>query len=306
MPHYLSLEETQLRNTWLTIGIFDGIHLGHRAILTRLVEGAHAAGEPAAVLTLHPHPAVILGGQTDFTYLTPPDEKAALLGDLGVDVVITLPFSRELASETAEEFMRRIVRTLGLRHLVVGYDTALGRGREGDAARLAELGQGLGYSVEVVEPVVQGGKIISSSAIRAQVREGAVAQAAAELGRWYPVSGPVVHGDGRGRHINIPTANIDYPVEKLIPANGIYATWAWVGGERYAAATNIGINPTFTPDKTAPTVEAHLLDFDHDLYSQEVKLEFAARLRDEMKFPSVEALLEQIHADIAQVRKILV
>ena len=125
------------------------------------------------------------------------------------------------------------------------------------------------------------------------------------LGRPYQVNGEVVHGDGRGRKINIPTANIDYPKDKVIPANGVYATWAWVGGQRYPAASNIGINPTFTPDKQTPNVEAHLLDFDRELYGQEVKLEFVKRLRDELKFNSVEALLEKIDEDITQTRKIL-
>lgn len=304
--HAHSLDETSLQDAWVTIGIFDGIHLGHRAILSRLVEGARAAGSPAVVLTLHPHPAIVLGGQADFAYLTPPDEKATLLAGLGVDAVITLPFSREFAAEAAEEFMRRLARTLGLRHLVIGYDTALGRGREGNAARLTEIGKVLGYTVEVVEAVQQEGRIISSSAIRRQVREGAAAEAAKALGRWYSLSGPVVHGDGRGRHINVPTANIDYPGEKLIPARGIYAAWARVGGERFAAATNIGTNPTFTPEKQVATIETHLLDFSRSIYGERIELEFVARLRDEMKFPSVEALLEQIQADIACVRQILI
>lgn len=305
MPHYNSLDNLNLTNTWLTIGIFDGVHLGHRALLQRLVDGAHRAGALAAVLTFDPHPAVVLGGKTDFKCLTMPEERAALLDSLGVDAVITQTFDRVFAAQTAEEFMRLAARTLDLRHLVIGYDTALGRGREGDAARLSELGRGLGYTVEVVEPVQRGEKIISSSAIRAQVRAGEVAEAANALGRWYSLSGTVVHGDGRGRHINVPTANIDYPAGKLIPANGIYATWAWAGGERFPAATNIGINPTFTPEKQTANIEAHLLDFRRDLYGQEVKLEFVDRLRDEMKFPSVEALIEQIHLDIDRTRAIL-
>ncbi|MBI4731001.1 MAG: hypothetical protein HY781_02540, partial [Chloroflexi bacterium] len=214
MPHYHSLDNINLTNTWLTIGIFDGVHLGHRALLQHLVDGAHRAGALAAVLTFDPHPAVVLGGKTDFKCLTMPAERAALLDSLGVDAVITQTFDRDFAAQTAEEFMRRAARTLGLRHLVIGYDTALGRGREGDAARLSELGRGLGYTVEVVEPVQRGEKIISSSAIRAQVRAGEVAEAANALGRWYSLSGTVVHGDGRGRHINVPTANIDYPAGK--------------------------------------------------------------------------------------------
>jgi len=305
VTHFSSLDNLSLKDAWLTVGVFDGVHLGHRALLRRLLDGARAAGSPAVVITFDPHPAVVLGNRTEFQYLTPPAERAALLASLGVDVVITQTFDRAFAAQTAEEFVRLAARTLGLRRLVIGYDTALGRGREGNAARLTEIGKALGYTVEVVEAVQQEGRIISSSAIRQQVREGAVAEAAKALGRPYSLSGPVIHGDGRGRHINIPTANIQAAPEKLIPANGIYAAWAWVGGERFAAATNIGVNPTFTPDKTAPTVEAHLLDFDRSLYGQEVKLEFVARLRDEMRFSSVEALLKQIYADIARVRETL-
>ncbi len=306
MIHARSLEEINLPNAWVTVGIFDGVHLGHRALLSRLVKGAHAACCPAVVLTLHPHPAVILGGQSDFAYLTLPDERAALMSALGVDAFITQPFDRSFASQTAEEFMRRLTQTLGLRRLVIGYDTALGRGREGNAARLAEIGRSLGYTVEVVDALQQEGRVLSSSAIREQVRQGAVEKAAEALGRPYSLSGRVVHGDGRGRHINVPTANLQVAPEKLIPARGIYATWAHVGGERFAAATNIGVNPTFPPERQTASVETHLLDFQGDLYGREVTLEFAVRLRDEMKFPSVDALLAQIREDIARVRQILV
>jgi riboflavin kinase/FMN adenylyltransferase len=289
----------------LTIGIFDGIHLGHRVLLSRLVDGARADGATSVVLTLHPHPAVILGGQSDYAYLTTQEEKSALMADIGVDVVITLPFSQELAADTAQDFIQRVYLALHMHHLVLGHDTALGRGREGNSTRLAEIGRQLGYDLEVVPPLRQETRVISSSMIRELLRKGAVGQAAAALGRWYSLTGPVVHGDGRGRKIDIPTANIRLPSGKLIPANGIYATWAWVDGKRVAAATNIGINPTFTPGRTIPSVEAHLLDFQSELYGSELKLEFVERLRDELKFSSVEALLEQIQVDISRCRQIL-
>ena len=300
-----SLEGQVLQNAWLTIGIFDGVHLGHRALITRLVEGAHEDSSPAVVLTFHPHPAVILGGNREFKHLATVGERAALLEQLGVDVVITQRFDLSFADQTAGQFIGRLADTLRLRHLVIGYDTALGRGREGDAAHLTRLGERFGYTVEIVEPVHSAAGIISSRTIRTLIQEGAVDQASHLLGYSYPISGMVVHGDGRGRHINIPTANINYPVEKLMPANGIYATWAWVEGERLRGATNIGINPTFTPDKKVASLETHLLDFDRDLYGQQVKLEFVARLREERKFQSVQELLEQINRDIAQTRLIL-
>jgi riboflavin kinase/FMN adenylyltransferase len=306
VPHFRSLDEITLQNAWLTIGVFDGVHRGHQEIVRQLTAGAQADGAPAVVLTFFPHPAVILGGKNDFKSLTTPDERAAMLESLGVDVIITHPFDRDLAAQTAEEFMRRVARILGLRRLLVGYDFALGRGREGNVARLTELGNTLGYEVQTIQPVTSGQETISSTRIRQQIAEGNVSAAAASLGRCYALNGPVIHGDGRGHLINIPTANIAYPPEKLIPANGIYATWTWVKGERHASATNVGVNPTFTPDKTTPNVETYLLDFDRNLYGQEVKIEFVARLRDEMKFPSVEALVEQIHADIDCTRQILI
>jgi riboflavin kinase/FMN adenylyltransferase len=305
MNHHRSLDALPLENAWLTVGVFDGVHRGHQELLRHLVDGAHAASDPAVVLTFYPHPAVVLGGREDFAYLSLPDEKAALLGGTGVDHVFTIPFDRALADQSAEEFMTRLSRSLGLRALLVGHDFALGRGREGNAARLAELGRSLGYQLEVYEPVWDGEKVISSTTIRTQLRQGEVTEAATLLGRNYAVSGPVVHGDGRGRHINVPTANIAYPPEKLIPAYGIYATWAWVAGERLPAATNIGINPTFTPERQSASLETHILDFSRDLYGQEVRLEFVARLRGEQKFASVDALLEQIRADISKTREIL-
>ena len=308
-----SLDELAPQNAWLTIGVFDGVHRGHQKILRRLVSGAHAQGCAALLLTFDPHPAVILGGKSDFKCLTTPGERLELIEGYGVDAVITLPFDRALAGQTAEEFMRHVARALqgpagrdaGLRCLLLGYDSALGRGREGDATRLAEIGRELGYRVESVPPVKDESGIISSTRIRSAVAAGDVAGAAALLGRPYFVRGPVVHGDGRGRTINIPTANVQVPPMKLIPANGIYATWAWVDGEKHAAATSIGVRPTFEPAAALRTVEAYFLDFDRDLYGREVRLEFVERLRDELKFPSVEALMAQIGADVARTREIL-
>jgi riboflavin kinase/FMN adenylyltransferase len=305
MQTFSSIENINLQNSWLTIGIFDGVHRGHQEILRRLVSGAHEEGSPAVVLTFTPHPAVVLGGKTDFKCLTTPDERVELLESFGVDAVITQTFDRLLANQTAEEFMRRLARTLGLRCLFVGYDAALGRGREGDAARLTEIGKELGYTVQIVPPLKDEAGILSSTRIRAAVAAGNITAAASDLGRYFFVTGPVIHGDGRGRTINIPTANIQVPAGRLIPANGIYATWAWVDGEKYSAATSIGVRPTFTPNESVSHVEAHILDFKKDLYGQEVKLEFVEYLRSEEKFPSVEALLEQIQRDIEKTREIL-
>ena len=305
MQHYRSLEDVSFINSWLTIGVFDGVHRGHQEILANLTAGAHENDAPAVVLTFWPHPAVVLGKRYDLKCLTTPEERADLLGELGVDAVITQPFTPDFAGLSAWDFMRLASRRLGLRSLWIGYDFALGHNREGNLERLTEIGEEFGYQVQAIGPVKNGENVISSSLIRQRIRSGEVARAADNLGRFYTLSGLVVHGDGRGRRINVPTANIDYPQDKVIPANGVYACWAWVGGERHPAAINIGINPTFTPDKRTSNVEAHLLDFDRDVYGQELKLEFVQYLRAELKFDSVEALLEQIDADIVQTREIL-
>ena len=304
MQHHRSLAGVSLKNTWLTIGVFDGIHRGHQAILRQLTAGAHSDNAPAVLLSFDPHPAVVLAGR-GMKLLTTPEERAEIAAALGVDAVITYPFDRALSEMSAHDFMARLKEHLGLSHLLIGYDFALGKGREGNANRLAEIGRELGYAVRIVDAVSNGSGVVSSTEIRKLVSLGNVSEAAGLLGRNYSLSGPIIHGDGRGRHINIPTANILYPESKLLPANGIYACWAFIGAERRLAATNIGINPTFTPDKRTVNVEAHLLDFDRDLYGQELKLEFVARLRDEMKFDSVETLLKQIHADIEKTRSIL-
>jgi riboflavin kinase/FMN adenylyltransferase len=306
LHHYHSLDDIHLDDAWLTIGIFDGVHRGHQEILRPLVSEAHSAGQVAAVLTFNPHPAVVLGGKTDFKCLTTPDERAALLGVFGVDVVITQTFDNDLADHTAVDFMRRLSRSLGLRHLFIGYDTALGRGREGDANRLTEIGKELGYSVQVIPALKDQAGIISSTRIRAAVAAGNVAAAASGMGRYYSMTGQVVHGDGRGHTLNLPTANIHIPAGKVLPAYGIYACRAWVDGQSHPAATSIGIRPTFYKDEIpAPTIEAHLLDFDRNLYGQDVTLEFVEYLRPEEKYPSIQALMKQIQKDIAQTRRII-
>jgi riboflavin kinase / FMN adenylyltransferase len=304
MKHYRSLEEVTLYESWLTIGVFDGVHRGHQEIISKLTESAHASGNPAVVLTFHPHPAKVLG-RGEIGLLTLPDERAELLASMTVDVVITEHFTKELSTVTAFDFMSRLTRYLGLKHLLIGYDFALGKGREGNAVRLTEIGQELGYTVEVVPALSDESGVISSTEIRKLVSVGNVTEAAQLMRRPYSLRGPVIRGDGRGKQIGVPTANIDYPREKIVPAKGIYAGWAYVGNEKHRAAISIGINPTFTPDKQTLSVEAYLLDFDADIYGKELKIEFIARLRDELKFDSVDALVEQIWKDVEVTRSVL-
>ena len=304
MLHYRSLNEVTLASSWLTVGVFDGVHRGHQEILKKLAAGAHANGLPAVVLTFDPHPAKIFG-RGDIKLLTLPGERARLLGDHGVDVVITHPFDISLADVTAFDFMKRLKTQLGLEHLILGYDSALGRNREGNAARLTAIGSELGYSVETVSALDGEGGVISSTEIRKLVTEGRVDEATQLMGHPFTLQGLVSHGDRRGRAIGFPTANLEYAREKVMPAGGIYACWAYLGNERHMAAVNLGTNPTFTPEKTTLNVEAYLLDFNGEIYGEAMRLEFISRLRAELKFDSAEVLIEQIRRDVEQTRTIL-
>ena len=304
MQHYRSLEEVSLKNSYLTVGVFDGVHRGHREIIHKLVKEAHTHDSPAVVLTFEPHPAAVLTGK-EIHCLTTPDERADLLGSLGVDTVITQRFTRDLSTVPAHEYMSRLKTHLGLAHLLIGYDFALGKGREGNAPRLTEIGSELGYSVEVVPALSDESGVISSTEIRKLVSIGNMGEASKLLGYPYRMSGEVIRGAGRGKKISFPTANVDYAKQKVAPPNGIYACWAQLGNERFMAATNIGFNPTFTPERQTPSLEAYLLDFDRDIYGEMLTLEFVARLREEIRYTTVEALIDQIHDDVNQTRAIL-
>lgn len=304
MQHYHSLEEVSAQNAWLTIGVFDGVHRGHREIIRKLTAGAHANNAPAILLTFDPHPASVLTGR-DIKCLTTPEERAELLSALGVDIVITQRFTADLSTVSAQEYMSQLKQTLNLKHLLIGYDFALGKGREGNAARLTEIGQGMDYSVEVIPALGDESGVISSTEIRKLISIGNVSEANKLLGHHYTMSGEVIHGAERGRTIGFPTANVDYPKQKATPSNGIYACWAYLGAEKFMAATNIGFNPTFTPERQIPSLEAYLLDFDRDIYGQNLKLEFVSRIRDELKFDSIEALIKKIREDVEVTRELL-
>jgi riboflavin kinase/FMN adenylyltransferase len=306
MQQYASLVELHAPETWLTIGSFDGVHRGHQEILKNLVNGAHAAGALAVVLTFYPHPAVVLRGQSGPFYLCTPEERTRLLGELGADVVITLPFTRDLANISAPDFVADLKQKLHMVQLWVGFNFTLGRNREGDVPTLKRLGDLMGYKLEVISPIEIDGEIVSSSQIRGLLAQGNVARAAEMLGRFYTVEGNVVPGDARGRQLGIPTANLSLWPEWMLPENGVYAGWAMVAGEPHAAVINIGLRPTFEASPVPIRLEAHLLDFNQDLYGRIVRIEFVERLRNEQRFPSVDALLAQIQEDIRSARGILV
>jgi riboflavin kinase/FMN adenylyltransferase len=230
---------------------------------------------------------------------------------MGVDVVVTHPFDKNVANTMAFDFMKQLKDRLGLEHLVLGYDSALGKNREGSATRLSEIGHELGYTVETVSALGDESGVISSTEIRKLVSVGRVSDAARLMGHPYRLQGLVAYGDQRGRTIGFPTANLNYSSEKVIPNGGIYACWAYVRTDTspvlsvYKAAVNIGTNPTFTPDKQTLNVEAYLLDFEQDIYDEQLNLEFVERLRDELKYDSVDALIKQIHLDVKQTRELL-
>jgi riboflavin kinase/FMN adenylyltransferase len=305
MQQYWSLDDVQIQNAWLTIGSFDGVHRGHQEIVHNLAAGAHSVGAPAVVLTFHPHPALVLGKRKDALYLTTPEQRAELLGELGVDLVIIQPFNLSVAGLRAEEFLTLINTHLHIKELWVGYDFAMGKGREGNVEKLRQLSDTIGYHLDVVPPFVVDGEIVSSSRIRSLLADGDVSEAARLLGRPYQLSGEVVTGDGRGRTIGVPTANLAIWPEQQLPKAGVYVCRAQVDGHWLGALTNVGPRPTFEPEDAASRVEAHLLDFHADLYGQRISLEFLEWLRPEEKFHSVQALVDQMHLDIHQGREML-
>ncbi len=305
MRHVRDLRSLHLDGCALTIGSFDGVHLGHQALMRCVVDEAHKQGVPAVVLTFYPHPSVVLQGRPRFFYISTPDEKAALLGELGADLVITQRFDRELSRMPAGEFLHLLQDHLGMRTLCIGEDFALGHQRQGDRSFLEKSGREMGFEVRVVPPVKVGGQVVSSSRVRAALRAGDVTSVARYLGRPFVLAGTVVEGAGRGRSLGFPTANLRIWQERAFPGPGVYACFARLSEERYKAVANIGVRPTFEQRCETPVVEAHLLDYEGDIYGKELSLAFVSRLRDERRFPGPEALLEQIQKDARRAREVL-
>jgi riboflavin kinase/FMN adenylyltransferase len=298
------LSQASLRQeTILAIGAFDGVHRGHQALIGQVVARARASGRLAGLITFHPHPVTVLAPDRAPRYLTTPGEKVALLERLGLDLVVLLPFTRETAATTAREFMVAISNHLRLRELWIGADFALGHNREGTPSRLRELGVELGYEVRIVEPVSSGDEVISSSRIRALLRQGQVEEATRLLGRYPSLSGEVVTGAHRGHKLGFPTANLEVRLERAVPADGIYAVFAVLGQERLPAVANVGVRPSF--DNGQRIVEAYIFDFDRDIYGCDLVIEFVARLREERRFDHIDDLIAQIERDGEQARCIL-
>jgi riboflavin kinase/FMN adenylyltransferase len=292
-------------DTVLTVGAFDGLHLGHQALIRRSIARAQSGPGPraAGLVTFAPHPVAVLAPERAPQVLTTPQIKLDLLRGVGLDLVALLPFTPQLAATSARAFVQHLCARLNMRELWVGPDFALGSDRQGNLTVLEQLASELGFTVHQIPYIAQDGRRISSSQIRALLSEGEVAAAAALLGRCYSLRGRVVHGAQRGRGIGFPTANLRVCPDCLVPAYGVYATTVTLDGVRYAAATNVGVRPSF--DNGEASVEAYILDFDQDLYGRELEVTFVRRLRPELRFESVQALIDQMHDDVAQTRRVL-
>jgi riboflavin kinase / FMN adenylyltransferase len=287
----------------LTIGKFDGMHLGHQLLIGTAVQRARELGIGSAVLTWDPSPDAVVHPERPVAMLTSPNERRTLVEGLGATYLLLLPFTRETMGTPADVYMRQIHAALPLRELWVGEDFSMGRKREGNIPRLIEIGHELGYTVGTVAPKLVDGVRVSSSRVRDLLSEGRIAEIVPLLGRQFAVEGPVVHGDARGRTIGFPTANIAVPGNHALPADGVYACYAHLGDEKRPAVANIGVRPTF--EGLQRRVEAHLLDFDRDLYGQMMRLSFVERLRGEQKFSGIEELVAQIGRDVARGRAVL-
>lgn len=289
--------------TFVAVGSFDGVHLGHQAVLQTMISAAKVAGARTAVLTFFPHPKRVIQPMTEPYYLGTLEERVGWLASEGINLIITHPFNDTVRQTRAATFVDELCRYLDMRQLWGG-NFALGYKREGDIPTLRRMGEERGYIVQQVEAMVLWqGERVSSSRIRRSLLEGDLAEVNGCLGRPYCVSGTVIEGQKMGRTIGFPTANVDFWDEQLLPSHGVYATYAWLGDERYLAATNVGIRPTVKGN--AITVEAHLLDFEADIYGRTLRLEFIDRIRPEKKFTGLEALKVQIAVDVAQVRELL-
>jgi len=289
----------------VTVGTFDGVHRGHWAVLQEIRRRAKAAGRRSVLVTFDPHPLRIVRPQHAPLLLTTPVEKKEILAESGLDYAVFISFTERLSRYEPRRFVEEIlVQRLGVEELVIGYDHGFGRDRSGDAQTLRDIGAELGFAVDVVAPIETDGEPVSSSRIRRAVSQGRMEEARACLGRPYSVRGVVVRGDGRGRHLGFPTANLQVDqADKLIPAPGIYAVRGVLRSGTHAGALHLGPRPTF--QGSPPTVELHLLDFDGDLYGAKVRVDFVARLRDVRPFDSAASLVEQMREDVEKAREIL-
>jgi len=290
-------------NSVLTLGNFDGIHLGHQELVRMVIGRAREIGGQSMVVTFRPHPLKVLAPETCPPLISIYEEKIGLFEKLGIDVLVKIPFSLQFAEMTPREFVKSVLcDTLGAKDIFVGYNYRFGKGREGTTQMLKQMGREFGFKVHEVEQISLNGEVISSTKIRQLLKDGEVEHAARFLGRPYAITGIVVKGDSRGKALGFPTANIA-PKHIIIPSNGVYTVGILVRDNYYHGIANIGIRPTF--NKEAQTLEVHIFDFDEDIYGEEATITFFHRIREERRFSDPAALIRQIQKDIAAARDLL-
>jgi riboflavin kinase/FMN adenylyltransferase len=294
--------------TLLTIGVFDGVHAGHRHLLEKLQQRAAERKLLSGVVTFNPHPQLVLHPHNQLPWLSNLEDRVRTFQELGVNIVAVLTFTPKVAQLSAREFMSLLKKHLKMRGLMVGPDFALGRGGEGNINLLHALGREMKFSVEALRPYTINGEVVSSTLIRQALAQGDMRRVQMLMGRYFYLRGKVITSDKRGRVLGFPTANLDIKPQQALPGNGIYATIAQVDvaqvhGKRFPSATNIGIRPTFGEGEK--TVETHLIQYKGDLYGKEIRVEFVQKLRDEKRFASSEELQVQIEEDIQEVGVIL-
>jgi len=287
----------------LTIGVFDGVHLGHQYLISQLTEHARQQNLLSGVVTFRQHPQNILSPQTKLPFLTDLTTRVELLKNEGVEAIITLSFTDELAQLSARQFVSLLKKYLRMRGMVIGPDFALGWNREGTANTLHALGQDMDFSVTVIPPMMVNGEMVSSTAVRQALADGDMKRVVSLIGHPFSLHGRVISGAGRGVGLGFPTANLDINSEQALPADGVYATRAFIDGKAYQAMTNIGQRPTF--DGGERTVEVYVINYHGDLYQRKLKIDIIERLRGEKKFDTVEELKKQMTEDVKQGRAIL-
>ena len=295
----LSLKKDML----LTIGVFDGVHLGHKYLISQLTEQARQQNLLSGVVTFRQHPQEVLSPQTKLPFLTDLTQRTNLLKNESIDVIIPLSFTRELAQLSASQFINLLKRCLRMRGLLIGPDFALGKNREGTINTLRALGEDMNFTVTVIPPLMINGEVVSSTAIRKALADGDMKRVLNLIGRSFSFHGRVISGTGRGLELGFPTANLNIDPKQALPAEGVYATWTYIDDKAYQSMTNIGKCPTFGGNEL--TVEVYILDYHNSLYGHKLKIDIIERLRDEKQFDSIEELKNQITEDIKQGRAIL-
>jgi len=289
--------------TLLTIGVFDGVHAGHRYLLEKLQQRAAEKNLLSGVVTFNPHPQSVLHPHNQLPSLSSLDDRVKAFQELGIKIIAVLTFTPKVAQLSAREFMSLVNKQLKMRGIMVGPDFTLGRGGEGNIDLLRALGREMKFSVEVIPPYTIDGEVVSSTIIRQALVQGDMRKVERLMGHYFHLRSKVITSDKRGRVLGFPTANLDIRPQQALPCNGIYATIAQVDGKKFPSATNIGIRPTFGEGEK--TVETHLLNYKDDLYGKDIRVEFVQKLRDEQRFPSSEELKVQIEKDVREVEAIL-